>query len=362
MAGLFSSCNEDFKDWADPMTNGPETPVEVAVTAQPAQAYDFNKMEGVEEIELFTPEVKCNVEDAFTLYQVTIHNADKTKSATIPCVVNKATIANVTSAVIKVAGTQSEQRVLPMTIDAYTYVNGAAIHNTVEDVMLTVTIVPVPVPEVWYISGNFIGNGTGSHLAASCVAMFPNPENYEELIFGAKLNPSSTFRIYKQEGKRYPYIAKDKSSDALFTVEDASGVSSAENIMPGLSEGYYKITFNVKSMVITYEAIEGHEAFTAMSMPGSWQSPQWTPADNLMTAETTQAALENHDWSTTVTFAEDCEFKFCANGSWCGNDWGSLQFPLGVANVSDNIKATAGTYKVTFNDLTKNFYFQAVEE
>lgn len=362
MVSTLVSCTEDYTDWADIQGQGPETPVEVAFTAKGAPAYNFNEMGEVNEIRIFTPEVQCNVEDATTTYAVVLNNEDKSKSAELPTYGDgMATIADVTSAIVKVAGTQSVERVLPMTIMAYTKVNGAAIVSKVENVMLTATIVPIPVPEVWFISGNCVGNGAGSYLAESCVAMLPNPDNFEEIIIGVKLNPSSTFRFYKQEGKgRYPYIAQSKTDGSLVTVESSTQVADAQNITPGLAEGYYKIVFNVKKMELTYEAIEGFEPFTAMSLPGDYQG--WAPANNTLNAETTSIALENHDWSGTVTFAEDTGFKFCANLDWCGNDWGSLTFPLGVANVSDNIKGTAGTYKVYFNDLTKYFYFQAVEE
>ncbi len=364
VAGLLSSCTEDFKDWANPQGNDPEAPFEVAFTATSAAAYDFNTMEGVDTIQLFNPEVKASVEGATTEYAVVLHNADKTKSTDLRTFENgKARKDEVTSAVIKVAGTQSEQRVLPMTIIAYTKVNGQAVRKQVEDVNLTVTIVPVPVPEVWYISGNCVGNGTGSHLAAACVAMFPNSENYEELIFACKLNKASTFWIYKKEGSRYPVIGTSKDDGTITSADDAAAKGNLNPFKPELDEGYYEIVFNVKTLTITYEALDvAGDVYTAMAMPGSWQTNTWTPSEDLMTPETTNATLENHDWSSSVTFATDCEFKFCANGDWCGFDWGSAACPLGTCVGGDNIKGTAGTYKVYFNDLLKSFYFEAVAE
>ncbi len=359
MAGTLVSCNEDFKDWADPQSSDPEAAVEVAFAATETQAYDFNEMTEQTQVQIFVPLLVCNVEGATNYFTATLYNADKTKSANIE-VDNSgmATIDNVTSAIIAVAGTQSVQQTLPLVVTAYTTVNGVTVRNS-DELTLTATIVPVPVPEVWYITGNFVGNATGSFLAAGCVPMYPNPDNYEELVFGAKMDPSSYFVIYKQEGKRYPYIAASKEDGSLITVESKEQVENAESIKPGLAAGYYRITYNVKSNTLSYEAIDGHEAFTAMSMPGGYQG--WDPSTNLMTAETTSPGLENHDWSVTVTFESDTKFKFCANLAWSGNDWGSTTFPIGLANVSDDIKATAGTYKVIFNDLTKNFYCEAVE-
>lgn len=362
-AGLLSSCTEDFKDWADPIGNEPEAPYEVVFTATNAPAVDFNVTpETGSYIPVFIPTVKASVENATTIYTCEFHNADKTKSVKVPVnALGEAFDAEVSSAVIKLYGTASEQRVVPMTITAYTSCNGQAVVNKVETCTFTVTTAPVPVPEVWYISGNCVGNGTGSHLASSCVAMFPNPVNYEELIFACKLDNTSTFYIYKEEGKRYPVIGTSKADGTIISADDATAKANINPFQPGLTPGYYKIVFNVKSLQISYEPLDGtYEVFEAMGMPGSWQN--WSPAENLMTAETTNATLENHDWSATVTFETDCEFKFCANRDWKNPNWGGATFPLGTCTGSDNIKATAGTYKVYFNDILKSFYFQAVEE
>lgn len=49
--------------------------------------------------------------------------------------------------------------------------------------------------------------------------------------------------------------------------------------------------------------------------------------------------------------------KFRSNHSWATN-WGSLSFPTGIANTSDNIPVLQGTYDVTFNRVTGAFSFQ----
>lgn len=363
-AGLLSSCTEDFKDWANPMSNDPEAPFEVQFTATDTETFDFNEMEGVDTIQIFKPTLHANVEGTTTEYAVELFNEESTKSTPLRTFEDgKALKSEVTSAIIKVCGTQSVLRHLNMAITAYTKVKGQTVRSEYKYVPLNVTIVPVPVPEVWYISGNCMGNGTGSHLASACVAMFPNSENYEELIYACKLDKASTFWIYKKEGSRYPVIGTSKDDGAITSADDAAAKGNLNPFKPELDEGYYKIVFNVKTLTISYEKLDvDGEVFTAMAMPGSWQTTAWSPGADLMTPETTNATLENHDWSATVTFATDCEFKFCANGDWCGKDWGSAAFPLGTCVGGDNINGTAGTYKVYFNDLLKSFYFEAVEE
>ncbi len=362
-AGLLSSCTEDFKDWALPMSNDPEVPCEVVFTAANAPEVDFNvtpETGGL--IPVFIPTIKTNVEGTTTIYNCEFHNPDTQKSVKVPVnMLGEAFDDLVASAVIKLYGTASEKRVVPMTITAYTTCNGQAVVNKFETCTFTVTTAPVPVPEVWYISGNCVGNGTGGSTAASCVAMFPNPVNYEELVFACKLNNASTFWIYKEEGKRDPVIGTSEDDGAITTADDATAKGNLNPFQPGLAEGYYKIVFNVKNLTISYEKLDdSYDVYTSISMPGSWQAHAWTPGEDFMTAETTNATIENHDWSATVTFASDCEFKFAANGNW-DVSWGEASFPLGTCAGNANINATAGTYKVFFNDILKTFYFQTVE-
>lgn len=367
-AGLLSSCTEDFKDWALPMSNDPEVPCEVVFTAANAPEVDFNvtpETGGL--IPVFIPTIKTNVEGTTTIYNCEFHNPDTQKSVKVPVnSLGEAFDDLVASAVIKLYGTASEKRVVPMTITAYSTCNGQAVVNKFETCTFTVTTAPVPVPEVWYISGTCVGNGTGSHLASACVAMFPNPTNFEELIFACKLDKASTFLIYKEEGKRYPIIGTSKDDGTIFIVNNADEAKEKGNpnpFKPELDEGYYKIVLNVKNLTISYEKLDGtYKVYTSMSIPGSWQTNQWSPGEDLMTPETTtNATRENHDWSTTVTFATDCKFKFCADGSWDSDNWGNSGFPMGTVSPGADISGTAGTYKVIFNDILKTFYFQSVE-
>ena len=92
-------------------------------------------------------------------------------------------------------------------------------------------------------------------------------------------------------------------------------------------------------------------------MPGDYQD--WDPGATLMTPMNT--VVENHDWVKDLTFEENSELKFDANGGWDVN-WGSNTFPVGtgVAN-GDNIPVDAGSYKIVFNDILGKYYFIAVQ-
>ena len=121
--------------------------------------------------------------------------------------------------------------------------------------------------------------------------------------------------------------------------------------------GYYKLTLNTASHVLTWEKLDDHAAYTQMAMPGDYQG--WDVNSNLMTAIT--SATENHDWVADVTFASDPSdgggVKFAANGGWDAN-WGGATFPYGSGEQNGaNIWYKAGTFRVYFNDILGTYMF-----
>jgi hypothetical protein len=93
-------------------------------------------------------------------------------------------------------------------------------------------------------------------------------------------------------------------------------------------------------------------------MPGGYQ--EWNPAENLMNGMST--SVENHDWYLTgVTYSENTELKFAADGAWDVN-WGAQNFPYGIGTQGgENIPVPAGTYNVFFNDILGTYNFVAVK-
>jgi hypothetical protein len=80
---------------------------------------------------------------------------------------------------------------------------------------------------------------------------------------------------------------------------------------------------------------------------------------NTMSAFSTYSGAENHDWVFDLTIDADSEMKFSADTGWAAN-WGSSDFPYGTGvSGGANIPATAGTYKVFFNDITGQYNFIA---
>ena len=71
---LMASCTEDFKDWADPMSNS-EDPASVNAAVAAAGTIDFNTITA-DSVLLFSPTYKADEETEVT-NTVTLFNADK---------------------------------------------------------------------------------------------------------------------------------------------------------------------------------------------------------------------------------------------------------------------------------------------
>ncbi|MCX6896496.1 MAG: DUF5110 domain-containing protein [Verrucomicrobia bacterium] len=110
----------------------------------------------------------------------------------------------------------------------------------------------------------------------------------------------------------------------------------------------------------TNNVIVSSNTFSAMTVAGTFLTPQWNAAASNMTA------VADHVWrfDTTLAAATNFQFKFVANGNWSTN-WGEnngsqTQFtvPLsgtGKPNSATNIAVTGtfnGRYRFTFNDQT----------
>ena len=82
IALLMASCTEDYTDWADPISNGPEEPVSVVLNASPASAVDFAKLTSAT-VQLFNATVTTDQEVKGTTYKAFITNEDGSKKEEI---------------------------------------------------------------------------------------------------------------------------------------------------------------------------------------------------------------------------------------------------------------------------------------
>jgi len=95
--------------------------------------------------------------------------------------------------------------------------------------------------------------------------------------------------------------------------------------------------------------------YTSVEIIGSATAKGWDASIPMKRAGKDQP----HQWQVTLPLLQG-EVKFRANNSWEMN-WGNSSFPLGIAVPGGaNIPVSlAGTYEITFNDITGDYAFSA---
>ena len=115
--------------------------------------------------------------------------------------------------------------------------------------------------------------------------------------------------------------------------------------------GYYTITLYPQEWRLEVYPQENTPAeYKSIGIIGSFNS--WGGD-----VEMTRTNATSHTWYAQVTFEENTELKFRADGTW-NNNWGEQTFPYGhgVTNGA-NIPVKAGKWKVFFNDINGHYLF-----
>jgi len=245
----------------------------------------------------------------------------------------------------------------------YYVINSNVVNVNVVPYYIELNDAPV---ELWYLTGACIADGSWSNsegaIGTGMTPMFVKPGyDYDkktgkgEIEYAGYFPDGAKFKIIAPEGLsnwNYGLCAGNEEGGQVYR----EGGDDPGNITVN-NGGYYKLTLNTASHVLTWEKLDDHAAYTQMAMPGDYQG--WDVNSNLMTALTTKT--ENHDWVADVTFASDPSdgggVKFAANGGWDVN-WGGATFPYGSGEQNGaNIWYKAGTFRVYFNDILGTYMF-----
>ena len=204
----------------------------------------------------------------------------------------------------------------------------------------------------YYWVGDF--NGWSNDAAGAAAGMIPM-----SLVDGFSYNTVTgagefTFTGYFEAGLGYKLVLTPGSWDIQVGMVDgalAFNDGGSGNITVAES-GYYTLTANSEKFEGKFEAADITPAEHAtMEFVGSFDN--WGEAPIVMTPMNMK-----HLWYAEMTFDADCEGKFRNDSSWSAN-WGGDSFPYSTVKSGNNIKVTAGSYLVVFNDLDGNYYFFA---
>ena len=219
--------------------------------------------------------------------------------------------------------------------------------------------------KLWYLVGNCIGRASWANepgrIGVGLIPVYPAYDNDGDLM------ACSMYIGYFPEGGQFKFIHTPGDwGEQLnyYNVKNPGSFLSDEdgdNHVIGITEaGFYTIRINGNDEITIEKYSEEPTHYEMISMPGNYQD--WNPENNAMDAVSILNGLEfNHDWFAEMTFEEDTEIKFAANGGWDYN-WGSSEFPygLGIQN-GPNIPVKAGNYAVLFNDIMGTYYFDDLD-
>lgn len=133
------------------------------------------------------------------------------------------------------------------------------------------------------------------------------------------------------------------------TAPSGFGIGNGPNIP--VTGATYFIRFNDATGEYSLNAQNRSTPYVKLGVIGPAQSGGWD-ADTDMTRDPTNPFL----WSRIITLA-DGDAKFRADDAWAAN-WGASAFPKGTGAADGaNIPVKAGTYFITFNTGTGEYYF-----
>ena len=345
---LLTSCTEDFKDWFEPQSN-PQGEVVTFGTCSVAGVgvIDFAELpDGVERVQVCNLTVPTSSDTTYVpeLYiflddQGFVLGYDGTMDA-----------AELQQFVISRYGKVPEPREFTACVQCLMSNGTTATIINSDEFPVTVVLAPATMPDLWYLVGSCIGDGSWGNEAANVgtalIPMYTEAEDFSVL----------TYAGYFPAGQGFKLIHKPGSWDEQWGMTNGVPVKNDGNSgnIEVPADGYYLITFDMTAGTLTIAPYEGAvKAFTSMGMPGDYQG--WDTGGTLMTPM--NQVTENHDWIMKNVTYENTELKFAGNGGW-GDNWGSTEFPVGTGVQNGaNIPVEAGTYTVVFNDILGKYYF-----
>ena len=345
MGLLLASCTEDFKDWAEPQSNPQDEVITFGTgSVTPADVIDFAEVTGdrVKVCNITAPATTdTTYHPEYTIYlngEPFVLGLDGTMDAD-----------ELSNYVTSLFGKAPELRVLLARVMCVMS-NGVTATTIMSD-PFDVNVIPAPieVPDLWYLVGSCIGDGSWgndpANVGTALIPMYAEAEDYTILNYVGFFPAGQGFKIIHNPGN----WDEQWGQGADGYVKNDGGSSNIE--VP--ADGYYVITYDMNAETLSVEPYDGLVGVYGMiTMPGGYQD--WDVGGNAMTPMST--VVENHDWIVKDVTYDNTELKF-ANGTWAVN-WGATTFPVGVGTQGGpNIPVEAGTYTVVFNDILGRYYF-----
>lgn len=222
-------------------------------------------------------------------------------------------------------------------------------------------------PELWYLIGGCIGDGSwGSEVGVAVFPMSPVEGGVYDAVTG---QGPLTYTGYFPEGGGFKLVktpgqwADQWGSSANNSIDSPVKNDGGSGDFKVTASGYYTINLDTKNDVLTItKAEEEPKVRDGICVSGDFNS--W--GNTAMTAVNQATPDNNHIWVIDLDATSgDTTLKFKLapselTGDGWGTNWGGTGFPFGWGTQNGaNIPVAAGNYRVIFNDIDGYYHFFA---
>lgn len=276
IALLMTGCTDDYKDWADPITNGPEEALNVGISVSPTSAVDFATYTN-ETVQLFNASVTGLTiadgadEGVEAVYSAEITNEDGSRS--IPLEVNGngyVSTAELESAVNNLWGRRPVARTIPVNVVGLVDINGTTIAATGSTTLTATPNAPI-IEDAYYITGTVNGwnnSNTDYELSNGGADAYENPV-FTVLIPGSVVTGDIEFKVTPKSGLGgdWSKCLTASETEGSFATDNAGG-----NLKVAYVEGakFYRIQFDMMNQTWTSTALKFGEFFYEIGNEGGW--------------------------------------------------------------------------------------------
>ena len=215
-------------------------------------------------------------------------------------------------------------------------------------------------PELWYLIGGCIGDGSwGSEVGVAVFPMSPVEGGVYDAVTG---QGPLTYTGYFPEGGGFKLVktpgqwADQWGSSANNSIDSPVKNDGGSGDFKVTKSGYYRLDLDTKNDVLTITEVDAVKEYDHIMISGDFNG--WG-TDTMMNPVTTVEGVVNHVWYYDLdATGGDTTAKFLYDG-WSPN-WGATAFPFGWGtNNGANIPVAAGNYRVIFNDIDGYYHFFA---
>lgn len=366
LATVFTSCTEDFTDWAEPQGFEQEEAVGVSFSVTAVDPIDMATVTS-ETVSVFTPSVSAEGMTSVS-YKIKIEGTtlDTDGQGNIP-------VAELKKITESEFGKAPEQRTLAATVTAYIAIGEEVLKETAF-VEIKVTLVAPNISSAYYLVGDmcYIDDENNGWNAASMQKFTHSETNvYDDPIFKivfTTIKENSYWKIIPQDNMDAENFWANPG--VLGTAEDGDASMSGnlvnENAQAGKIEAVGKYVMTIDMLNSTYKIEEAPE-FENMFINGSAYSSDWNWASAAQMVPVHSA--EGMFWSIQY-YEEGEEIKFSPDAAWSGREFGystdwlddaSIEL-AGLSDSGGNIKiGKSGWYTVIISISATSKSIQFIE-